>query len=582
MDNPDALDTELAAILLYSNQQECAAEFAGICGHDDMDVMRRKIEAACKKAKHETSTIEDYAPYIKFFKHHSIYNMFIPSFMVGAPLILDCRVECPCTDNSCPKSHERVWLSNYNELKAADMLPLVDELRIIIYNESPKDLNLNMAILELKIPHGAIPKIKLIKFLGQGLFLAGEYKDMADANIKSEVYAEAVHTAKLIIGLCPKATELWFHEHRDWGTSEGLLQDIPGVGSAIMLALRRVLYSNLTTMQIARPFTDDVIQLFSPDLQRLSVDFSVISELTRLPPIPTDNVRHLALTRISRDIDWGIFQSGPDGKAHFPKLETLVLKFDKPEGRLAYTSWYRASVAFPTTVVVVVGGVNDSRGTLLNLFKENSCGKLVLVEHPSFLQKFEIGNLKCSRKVEVRLCPSPDDQNHLLPTNGLWQFYGCRSGVKEMSISGMEVVMPAAVCWNSVEVLDITVGIADYEGLLNLVFRLKRLRTLKIKCFSMDRSDLYNPGRGVHFAGESEQHSIIDAHVSNEPKKFRKKLTSLHIYSQQGIVLKVIRKLVLRISTIAEVFVNSEAVDSVSKVVSDCNVKVGAVDPDVM
>ncbi|KAJ1951651.1 hypothetical protein EC988_003994, partial [Linderina pennispora] len=197
-------------------------------------------------------------------------------------------------------------------------------VRIVQFNECRQELNLGQAIESIGIPHGAIANTSLLMFLGFGLFTAGEGQDLEMAK------AEAMDTVDTILSLCPNITGLWHHGRRTWSSSAGLVRDIPGVGSEIMKELHRRLHSQLTMMQVMRPFPKDIAAPFSENLQVLALDSKLIPELVHLPQIPVSNLRELEVWHNSRYVDWTPFRAGADGTLNLKRLDKLALEFDKP------------------------------------------------------------------------------------------------------------------------------------------------------------------------------------------------------------------------------------------------------------
>ncbi|ORX67951.1 hypothetical protein DL89DRAFT_259182 [Linderina pennispora] len=144
-------------------------------------------------------------------------------------------------------------------------------------------------------------------------FYAGKRQESQDAEM------EATRTAQLILEHCPHARELWYHPDRVWGLSKNPLQELPGVGTEIMIMLRHVLHPRLTMMQVTRPFPSYIDQPFSPNLQYLVLDLKLVPEFVHLPPIPTDSMSHLELSGISNGINWGPVQDWTRQKGAFPK-----------------------------------------------------------------------------------------------------------------------------------------------------------------------------------------------------------------------------------------------------------------------
>ncbi|KAJ1951700.1 hypothetical protein EC988_003959, partial [Linderina pennispora] len=104
-----------------------------------------------------------------------------------------------------------------------------------------------------------------------------------------------------------------------------------------------------------------------------------------------------------------------------------------------------------------------------------------------------------------------------------------------MSVTGIELMVPLTVNLHNVEDLHLSLGIADSNTILNLAHRLMRLRILRIRCFSMYRKDLDNPGRGVHFVNEDHELDIIALHARKVPMVASKNLVCLHLYSRMAI-----------------------------------------------
>ncbi|KAJ1946400.1 hypothetical protein EC988_005555, partial [Linderina pennispora] len=132
-----------------------------------------------------------------------------------------------------------------------------------------------------------------------------------------------------------------------------------------------------------------------------------------------------------------------------------------------------------------------------------------------------------------------------------------------MEVTGIELMVPPTVNLHIVEDLHLSLGIADSNTILNLAHRLTRLRILRIRCFSMYRKDLNNPGRGVHFANEAHELDIIAEYASGTPVKASKNLHCLHLYSRMAIDPNRFIDLMARFPNLAEIQVNGEIVEYV-------------------
>ncbi|ORX63521.1 hypothetical protein DL89DRAFT_298357 [Linderina pennispora] len=473
-------------------------DFAVIHPLDPDDVKKKKLEAACKKSHYETSTVADYLPFAKFYQDYPALHSHLPEFVKKVPLILECQVKCSCTDTTCKKSHGRVWKSNIEELETCGLLSSVSELRIVLYNDCPKDLHLDKAIQELGIPRGAIASTKLIRFLGRGLFYAGKRQESQDAEM------EAIRTAQLILEHCPHARELWYHPDR-----------------------------------------------------YLVLDLKLVPEFVHLPPIPTDSMSHLELSRISNGINWGLFKTGPDRRVHFPNLQTLVMRFKEPEKGLLQSSLDVSRVVIPSTVGVTVTGIAHSRNAIWEYFKKG-CRQLSLVESTLEFRDIDVYNLQCSKHFQLKLIPEEGDSSKPLPFVGLRNFFGHRNTViRRMSVTGIEFMLPLTVKFHNMENLHLSLGIADSNIILNLAHSLTRLKILRIRCFSMYCNDLNHHGRGVYFANEDHELCIIAAHARDIPMIASKNLQCLHLYSHMAIDPNRFIKLMARFPNLAEIQVNA-------------------------
>ncbi|ORX67121.1 hypothetical protein DL89DRAFT_259647 [Linderina pennispora] len=396
-------------------------------------------------------------------------------------------------------------------------------------------------------------------FLGTGLFSAGDKQEIHLARV------EAARTARLIVDLCPHATGLWFHHLRDWCTIKGLLYGIPGVGSEIMLLLRTELHSQLTQLQIARPFPKALGKPFASNLEILDIDLDLLSELTSLPKIPIKHLRKLALYAIRRQIDWDVFEVEPDGEMTFGHLEEIVLQFANGHANSGYFVTDKCNVAFPVTTCVKTIGLLDTSVAIQNYLKKGQCRPLMLVEDPFTFATRSLNVLYCATYVHIMYLYRHNDEQTAYTSHCMHKLYRHRNKwVRGLRLTGINYPMPVKINWKGLRWMHIEASIADINSIINVVSQLKDLEALIIDCFSMKRSHLTVPERGEHFADQTSMFYSIDEAVSNISDEVGSKLTRLDIRSRKALCVDSVLRLTAIMPNLQELGVNEESIEAVS------------------
>ncbi|KAJ1953717.1 hypothetical protein EC988_002830 [Linderina pennispora] len=449
--------------------------FQDISHGDAPYVVSPKILAACKKAFHRTSTVSDYEQFIDFYDGFLEYHALIPPFMKTPALILECLMDCWCNLTDCPQKHSRKWVSNYTFLRTHNLLGQVKELRIVLYNDSAEELNLDQALEDLCIPQGAIAGTKLI--------------------------------------------------------------------IEIMLLLRSELHSQLTQLQIARPFPKALGKPFASNLEILDIDLDLLSELTSLPKIPIKHRRKLALYAIRRQIDWDMFEAEPDGEMTFGHLEEIVLQFANGHANSGYFVTDKCNVAFPVTTCVKTIG-------LLNV-------------------------LYCATYVHIMYLYRRNDEQTAYTSHCMHRLYRHRNKwVRGLRLTGISYPMPVKINWRGLRWMHIEASIADINSIINVVSQLKDLETLIIDCFSMKRSHLTVPERGEHFADQTSMFYSIGEAVSSISDEVGSKLTRLDIRSRKALCVDSVLRLTAILPNLQELGVNEESIEAVSTRSSNPRIRV--------
>ncbi|ORX66626.1 hypothetical protein DL89DRAFT_295472 [Linderina pennispora] len=148
-----------------------------------------------------------------------------------------------------------------------------------------------------------------------------------------------------------------------------------------------------------------------------------------------------------------------------------------------------------------------------------------------------------------------------------------------MSVTGIKLMVPPTVNLHNVGDLHLSLGIADSNTILNLAHRLTRLRIPRIRCFSMYRKDLDNPGCRVHFVNKDHELDIIALHARKVPMVARKSLVCLHLYPRMGIDPNGFIELVTWFPNMAEIHVNGEIAEYVDRAFNPLPVITSAIDP---
>ncbi|ORX72186.1 hypothetical protein DL89DRAFT_265809 [Linderina pennispora] len=496
--------------------------FHGIPHGKATELVAPMIHTAFNKACHKTSTVADFDQIIAFHDEYLEYSLFVRSLMGRVPLILEATIESSYDDSNSDIKHCRRW---------HNLLSLVSEVRI--------------AIESLGIPLGAIANTSLLMFLGSGLFTAGKRQDLEMAK------AEAMDTVDTILSLCPNVTGLWHHGHRTWSSSAGFVRDIPGVGGEIMLELHRRLHSQLTMMQVMRPFPKDIAAPFSENLQVLVLDSKLIPELHN-----------------SRYVDWTLFRAGADGALNLKRLDKLALEFDKPVKGMAYCSPCFVDVTFPAVTQVKVKGLEHSIVAMENYLHTAQCRPLTLVTEPYGLERMGLPILRCATLLAVNIKDRHTHAGQACMTRGIYRLF--RHGQQYLSgarVTGMYHPMPPSIKWPWLHWLHLTPVVACANSMLNVIGMLKHLHVLVIDAYSLERKHLMVVGSSSFLNSQSKAVSDMDDAVKGLGRCVSDQIVRLDIRSCKPLCVSTVVKVVSRLPNLTSLGVSPGYVDAVAQAI---------------
>ncbi|ORX72195.1 hypothetical protein DL89DRAFT_265820 [Linderina pennispora] len=539
------------------------------------EMMKPLVEKECEKVLYPTSTARAYNEFIEFYDSFKEYRPLIPICMYTV-LILECFVECWCNTGSCAKDHGRQWFTNFIFLATLQKLDHIIEFRFVMLNECPSNLNMDAIFKRIGMHRSVLSNVRLIAFIGKGIFEASRSQPMALAD------SEATRTAEHILSVCPNTTSLVYNTHHTLISSAGVIRDIPGVGFEIIKRLYVALLPRLTAVQILRPFPNVPNMAFAWNLTKLVINHALIPELTHLPRIPVDCLTRVEIYGIQRVPNWRIFETAPGNKLVFPCLEKITLQYSTPDRSSVQPTNSQFTTIFPEDIRVEVPGLSNADVAFQKYFAPRSIQLLSIYEDPRAFESLNLDILKCARSVHISYRDERLDPNIRYNCQGIYSLYArYNNWITGARFDNIPSPLPLTINWISLEWLDITANIADVKSICNIIHQLRHLHTFYLSCFSMDRGDLNDPARGVDFADQDDIFSGVDTTVDRIHTCIGLALRKLHIFSHKRLDVDGILWLVGRLPYLQELGLNPNSLDEVPLSMSRSGITVCGFNPHI-
>ncbi|KAJ1957927.1 hypothetical protein EC988_000580 [Linderina pennispora] len=435
----------------------------------------------CAKSLTRTSTAREYSNVMNFVSSnpHRVNEL---SEAVFGTLLLECFVECDRIKCSCSKSHDRDWMWNLGFLIEHSKLHLVTEFRVIVYNncKSPMHIDKVMKDMENRL-QSRLPNVRLILFLGYGVFTAGTMEGV-DLNQERKA-AEAA--AKSIRKLFPRATDLRSHVYKLWGPTPNVSILAPNSFPLYEYTLREYAHQ-LEHVQMLIPFPPNVPKLFD-SLTSLSINIRYIRLRRDLPVIPTRCLRILEVFQIEAIIPWHLFEI-TDGALNFGSLQDLRMEFIQATANTATFPGCNCPVHFPRLNTLHVTGSAYIYTDIYAYFQGRVFERLTIMDDPTSFERINEHAFETVKMLKIGH-PTGAPFVDVYSVDMVERLYQLPSSVEVATLGLFDYPLPGLIAWVNLRSLTLAASIADKHGLANLLGQLPLLHTLVADCFSMIRSD---------------------------------------------------------------------------------------------
>ncbi|KAJ1937627.1 hypothetical protein FBU59_004695 [Linderina macrospora] len=253
-----------------------------------------------------------------------------------------------------------------------------------------------------------------------------------------------------------------------------------------MLLERRL--SSLHMAQAFNPLPVKTCIRFSQHLTHLQLNADLVATNNEVALIPVDQLRRLEMVHIDGVAPWHKFvRSGNTVK--FTNLECLIMRFHNTAHLRLQFPGYDLILQLPSLKFLTVFNSGYAYRDLYTFFAQYQLTSVNISERfehfgmigPKIMQSTKVMrlmNLETSSRITIK-CSSEVFQ----------ELFAYTAGIEKLSLAGLYYPMPMCILLTWLVSLEISVCIADYGSIVNLISNLPYLSELCICCMSMDRRD---------------------------------------------------------------------------------------------